>query len=316
MSSSSGAWTTTRGRTAAAVPRADPAASRPRTTPRPEQVQECVIEALVVRRVPHRIRHRHSLLRRHSPHQRRLRHCVIVLGERHPHRPPGVVEPQSTALELPGRRATDPRIAVPRIGDPRIAVPNRAGTRRSLRPRPRRRRICRRRICRRRIPRRRPRFRLRLHLRSMPCSQLTGLTHAPMGRRLAQRGIAGWRRHLRQRLHQVQGQLARRQPLRQTRQRLQVRPRPHPLTGRRHAHAALPGDPGDHRDGAVPSPSLRAIELGDIGQLLALQRRDTPRPLDDPSRQLPRAGVATEVAARRAPPQQLPPRRPILFHKR
>ncbi len=75
--------------------------------------------------------------------------------------------------------------------------------------------------------------------------------------------------------------------------------RAHPLAGGRRADAALRGDPGDHGDGAVAAPALRLVELGDVGQLLPVQRRDPRRPLHDPFRQLLRAGVATEVAARR-----------------
>ena len=62
--------------------------------------------------------------------------------------------------------------------------------------------------------------------------------------------------------------------------------RAHPLAGGRVADAALRGHPADHGDGAVATPALSIVELGDVGQLLAVQRRNAARPLHNPSRQL------------------------------
>ena len=265
----------------------DRRSSRP-TAPRPEQIQQRVVQPLVVRCVTNGVGPRRrpgNRLRRHPPHQNGLGNCVVVLGERHPNGPSRVVEPQRPALELPDRRPTDPFIAVRSAA--RSARPSPSP---SPSPRPR--------------PSRRFRLNSRLHLRSMPRHQLTRLSHAPMRRRLPQGGIARRRRHRRQRLHQIQGQRSRCQPVRQTRQGFEIRRRPHPLPSRRRADPALPGHPGDHGDGAVPPPSLGSIELGDVSQLLPMQRRDPRRPPHDLPRQLLRAGIATEVPARRPAPQR------------
>ena len=126
-----------------------------------------------------------------------------------------------------------------------------------------------------------------------------------------ERGVSLRRRDLRQGLHQVQGQLPRCQTLGQTGQGLEVGRRAHPLPSRRCADPALPGHPRHHRDGPVPAPRLRPVELCDVGQLLPMERRDLPGPPHDPQREFLRTGVPAEVPTRGPTAQQ-----PALRHFR
>ncbi len=288
MSSSSGACTTTRGRTAALRrrPTAHPIAL---TRSAPGRVHQCVVQALVVGHVPDAhltpaplrrvLSSRSSAVTR--PTRTRLRHGVVVLGERHPYRPPRVVEPQCPALELPGRRAAHDHVS---HRPPRHRHPA------SPRQPP-------------------PRARRRPGLASASSCARCQAANSRAWRTLqwadASRNAASLEGDATSANGSTRSNDSSPTPApRPGTATTPVDRRTHPLTGRRRAHAALPGDPGDHRDGAVPPPPLRPIELGDVGQLLPVQRRDPRRPLHDPPRQLLRAGVAAEVAAWRPAPKR------------
>ena len=223
--------------------------------PGPEQQHQRVVEALVVRHVTEGIRRDRlvgcrrtgrplvgrPLVGRHPRHQRRLGRGVVVLRERDPHRPPRVVEAKGAALELPGRGGGLSRLR-PSALPVALAPDALAGSLRAVLPIHPTGRLWR---------------RCRFSLRPVPRHQLPRLPHAPVRRRLAQRSVSLRRCHLRQRLHQVQGQLPRRQSLGQTGQRLQIGCRAHPLPGRRRGDPALPGHPRHHRDGHRPRATPR-----------------------------------------------------------
>ena len=291
---------------------ARPGHSRPRPRPRARagprprpraplptlnRSRQCVIQALVVGRVADRIRRRRSLGRRHPPHQHRLRHCVIVLGERHPHRPPRVVEPQRPALELPGRRRPHRR---PPHGRPSSPPPPRP---RPHQPQPR-------------PAPGRPRSgrgqpQPSLHLRSMPGHQLTGLAHAPMGGSL--RNAAS--------LEETPPPPT--APPGPTTTPPTPTPRPDTATTPDSTPPAPTDGPSTCSPRTARSPRRSSRRRRPLASppsdrtrrcrpTARVQRRDPPRPLNDPPGQLLRTGVATEVAARRSAPQR--PRREPSSH--
>ncbi len=247
-------------------------ASRQRCTPYAEQPHHRVVEALVIGHVTEGIqfvgiglirgigrrRHHPPLVCSDSRHERRLRGGVVVRREGDPHGPPRVVEAQRTALELPDGRASKRVPLRPRALAAALRIARHLGPISPLL------------------------FGCRLSLRPVPRHQLPCLAHAPVRRRLTQCSIGIRRRHLRQGLDQVQRQLSRRQTLGQAGQGLEIGRRANPLPSRRRADPALSRHPRHHRDGPVPAPRLRSVELGDVGQLLPMQRRDLCRSLDDP----------------------------------
>ena len=187
-------------------------------------------------------------LRRHPSHQNRLRHCVVVLGERDPNRPSRVVEPQASGARTRGPPTHDPPSSpsTPPSSDQASARPAPASASPSA---------C---AC----ASTRASTCARCHAansracRTLQCADASRNAASLDGEATSANGSTRSKR-----------QGPRRQPLRQTRQRLEVRRRPHPLPSGRRADPALPGHPGDHGDGAVAPPSLGPIELGDVGQL-------------------------------------------------
>ena len=275
-SNSSGACTTTRGRATGPMHGHHRSPGDYRPTPRSishvEERHQLVVEPLVVGHVPERDLTRaprstvfFSLSPARAATRRtrdRLRHGVIVLGERDPDRLPRVVEAQRPPLELPAADPPTPRhLPAPR-GRAAFASARFASSRALCQ-------AANSRACR----------TFQVVDASRRAASLEGEATSAKGSTRSSDSSPT-------------------PAPRPGRAGLEVDRRTNPLAGGRRADPALAGDPGDHRDGAVTPPALGSVELGDVGQLLPEQCRDPGRPLHDQPRQLLRAGVAAEIAAR------------------